>query len=93
METQQAMSNRYRISTGWQEHLDKRGTPCVYCQRDSTMTLVVVPDEWRGAELHRRGVRVGTCYDHYREPDSVATAVNFRRVWDRVHEQLRLPVL
>lgn len=74
---------------GWSAHIDKTGTPCVYCSEPSTQTLVLEPDEYQAGELKRRGKRVGVCDEHNREPEQRAPADRMRRRAQGV-EQLSL---
>lgn len=76
-------------SLGWQEHIDKSGTPCAYCGEPSTQTLIVEPDQYANNELKRRGIRVGVCDAHVPAiADDVAPAVSFRRRRAKGFEQL-----
>jgi hypothetical protein len=76
---------------GWEEHLDKRGTPCAYCGASSTRTLIVEPDVFVNGECKRRGKRVGICDDHEPEmADDVAAAVSFHRRKSKGAEQLAM---
>ena len=77
---------------GWNEHIDKTGTPCGWCGEPSTHTLVLEPDQYKNQELHRRGKRVGVCDKHNREQEELATAVTFRRRGAKGVEQTALDV-
>lgn len=57
------------VDYGWNAHVDKTGTPCVYCGEPSTVTLVIEGDQYRNHELVRRGKRVGVCAAHDRKMD------------------------
>jgi len=67
--------------SGWLAYVDKTGTPCAYCDRPSTETLIVEPDDWaKDGDLRRRGIRVGVCEKHTgKTSDGPPPAVTFRR--------------
>jgi hypothetical protein len=72
---------------GWTQHIDKTGSPCAYCGKPSTHTLIVEPDQYRNEALVRRGKRVGLCDEHWRPVQEPAPSANFRRRKDREAEQ------
>lgn len=79
------------MSLGWQEHIDKTGTPCAYCEKPLTQTLIVEPDQYSNGELRRRGIRVGVCDDHVPVvSEDVSQAVTFRRRGIKGVEQLSI---
>jgi hypothetical protein len=78
-------------SLGWNEHVNKVGTPCAYCGEPSTRTLVIEPDAYSNGELKRRGIRAGVCDAHVpQQMEDVADAVSFRRRKAKDVEQLTI---
>lgn len=60
-------------------HMDRTGTPCIYCEKPSVSTLIVGPN----ATLF--DTRVGLCEDHQREPEKPVG--NWRAKRDRAAER------
>lgn len=75
---------------GWNEYINKTGTPCGWCDKPSTHTLVLEPDEYKAQELVRRGKRVGVCDEHNRPAEELPPALNFRRRKAKDVEQLKI---
>lgn len=63
------------MNLGLLEHMDRRSTPCAWCGKPSTHTLIVEPARDGTVD----DIRVGSCDKHRREPEPLPAAVTFHR--------------